>query len=302
MQLFVKDLTVIDFSYLCPIRGMVGESWIVDVMLEGGLDDQNMVLDFAKVKRTIKKTIDDVADHRLLIPTACSEVRWQQQGDRVWMDFSSQKGDMHLACPSQAFALIPTEIIDFDSVNSFLQKALREALPDNVEGIHLTLRNEVLDTPYYHYSHGLRKHDGNCQRIAHGHRSPITVFENGIATPKWDEYWADRWHDIYLGSEEDLVFVSELNLSMQTHVTDDTHYGFHYIAPQGDFQLAMPKGLCDVIPYDTTVELLAQFMAQSLAEKVPGSHFKVIAYEGVGKGAIAQSGTIKPVLAVNELS
>jgi 6-pyruvoyl-tetrahydropterin synthase len=302
MQLFVKDLTVIDFSYLCPIRGMVGESWIVDVMLEGGLDDQNMVLDFAKVKRTIKKTIDDVADHRLLIPTACSEVRWQQQGDRVWMDFSSQKGDMHLACPSQAFALIPTEIIDFDSVNSFLQKALREALPDNVEGIHLTLRNEVLDTPYYHYSHGLRKHDGNCQRIAHGHRSPITVFENGIATPKWDEYWAERWHDIYLGSEEDLVFVSELNLSMQTHVTDDTHYGFHYMAPQGDFQLAMPKGLCDVIPYDTTVELLAQFMAQSLAEKVPGSHFKVIAYEGVGKGAIAQSGTIKPVLAVNELS
>jgi hypothetical protein len=99
-----------------------------------------------------------------------------------------------------------------------------------------------------------------------------------------------------------LVFVSELNLSMQTHVTDDTHYGFHYMAPQGDFQLAMPKGLCDVIPYDTTVELLAQFMAQSLAEKVPGSHFKVIAYEGVGKGAIAQSGTIKPVLAVNELS
>jgi 6-pyruvoyl-tetrahydropterin synthase len=302
MQLFVKDLTVIDFSYLCPIRGMVGESWIVDVMLEGGLDDQNMVLDFAKVKRTIKKTIDDVADHRLLIPTACSEVRWQQQGDRVWMDFSSQKGDMHLACPSQAFALIPTEIIDFDSVNSFLQKALREALPENVEGIHLTLRNEVLDTPYYHYSHGLRKHDGNCQRIAHGHRSPITVFQNGIATPKWDEYWAERWHDIYLGSEEDLVFVSELNLSMQTHVTDDTHYGFHYMAPQGDFQLAMPKGLCDVIPYDTTVELLAQFMAQSLAEKVPGSHFKVIAYEGVGKGAIAQSGTIKPVLAVNELS
>ncbi|MCL1113142.1 MULTISPECIES: 6-carboxytetrahydropterin synthase [Shewanella] len=290
MQLFVKDLTVIDFSYLCPIRGMVGESWIVDVLLDGGLDDQNMVLDFAKVKRTIKNTIDDVADHRLLIPTACSEVRWQQKGDRVWMDFTSQKGDIHLACPSQAFALIPTEVIDYESVNDFLKKALREVLPDNVQGISLTLRSEVLHTPYYHYSHGLRKHDGNCQRIAHGHRSPVTVFENGIAEPKWDQYWADRWKDIYLGTEDDLVSVSTLTLSKQTSVSDDTHFGFHYIAPQGDFQLAMPKACCDLIPHDTTVELLADYMATTLASKVPESHFKVIAYEGIGKGAIAVKG------------
>ena len=135
MQLFVKDLTVIDFSYLCSIRGMVGESWIVDVLLDGGLDEQNMVLDFSKVKKTIKSTIDDVTDHRLLIPTACREVHWEQQGDRVWMNFSSLQGDIHLACPSEAFALIPTEVIDFDSVNLFLIKVLREALPDMFKGL-----------------------------------------------------------------------------------------------------------------------------------------------------------------------
>ncbi|QYK00217.1 6-carboxytetrahydropterin synthase [Shewanella psychrotolerans] len=290
MQLFVRDLTVIDFSYLCPIRGMVGESWIVDVLLDGGLDDQNMVLDFAKVKRTIKNTIDDVADHRLLIPTACSEVRWQQQGDRVWMDFNSLQGDIHLACPAQAFALIPTEIIDFESVNAFLQKALKEVLPDNVNGIALTLRNEIHETPFYHYSHGLKKHDGNCQRIAHGHRSPINVFENGVSAPQWDEYWSRRWKDIYLGSEDDLVEVDELELSPQTTVTDETHYGFHYVAPQGDFQLAMPKKRCEIIPHDTTVELLAEFIANTLVSEVPGSTFKVIAYEGVGKGAISVKG------------
>ncbi|MBR9729516.1 6-carboxytetrahydropterin synthase [Shewanella intestini] len=291
MQLFVKDLTVIDFSYLCPIRGMVGESWIVDVLLDGGLDEQNMVLDFGKVKKTIKQTIDEVADHRLLIPTACSQVRWQQKAERVWMDFASNKGHIHLACPAQAFALLPTEIIDFDSVNAFLHKALTQVLPDNVQGISLTLRNEALSTPFYHYSHGLKKHDGNCQRIAHGHRSPITIFENGVAMPKWDSYWAKRWQDIYLGTQEDVVDVGELELSKQANVNAQTHIGFHYQAPQGDFQLAMPMGCCEIIPHDTTVELLAQFIAQSLKALSPNSDFKVIAFEGIGKGAISSTDT-----------
>ncbi|MCH1923791.1 6-carboxytetrahydropterin synthase [Shewanella sp. C32] len=289
MQLFVKDLTVIDFSYLCPIRGMVGESWIVDVLLDGGLDQQNMVLDFGKVKKLIKHVIDDVADHRLLIPTACSKVRWQQQNERVWMDFDSKRGSIHLACPTEAFALVPAEIIDFDSVNAFLQKALRDALPDNVAEISLTLRNEMLDTPFYHYSHGLKKHDGNCQRIAHGHRSPIKVFEDGASAPEWDKYWADRWHDIYLGTEEDLVAIETMSLSPQTRATDASHYGFHYQAPQGDFQLAIAKDCCEIIPHDTTIELLAKFMADTLAAKVPGKQFRVMAFEGIGKGAIANA-------------
>jgi len=54
MQLFVDDLTVIDFSYLCKQRGIVGESWIVDVLLDGSLNEMSMVLDFAVLKSRSK--------------------------------------------------------------------------------------------------------------------------------------------------------------------------------------------------------------------------------------------------------
>ena len=291
MLLFVKDLTVIDFSYLCEQRGMVGESWIVDVVLDGGLDDQNMVLDFAKVKKAIKHTIDEIVDHRLLVPSLSSASRFEFQNDNTIVDFKSKVGSMHLLCPKEAFTFIEAKAIAFDNVIDFLKQKLSIVLPDNVKNIDLTLRTEKLDTPFYHYSHGLKKHDGNCQRIAHGHRSPVTVYENGEESLRWNQYWAKRWTDIYLGSEDDRVPVNNLDISAE-NVADESHYGFRYMAPQGEFQLAIPKSVTDMIPHDTTVELLADYMVETLHKMHPENDYKVVAFEGVGKGAIASRNKI----------
>ena len=57
-ELFVQRLTVLDFSYLDVERGLVGESWQADIVLQGDLDAQGMVLDFGDVKKITQKLFD----------------------------------------------------------------------------------------------------------------------------------------------------------------------------------------------------------------------------------------------------
>ncbi|MGS2719003.1 6-pyruvoyl trahydropterin synthase family protein [Paraglaciecola aestuariivivens] len=289
MQLFVNDLTVMDFSYLCPERGMVGESWIVDVILKGDLNEESMVLDFGKVKKQLKYLIDEYIDHKLLVPVehAYSQVQRDDKTEMVKVDFMRpNQQSIHLNCPAEAYAFVYSEHVTMPSVSDYLKDVIATHLPENVAGIELNLRAEVIDTPYYHYTHGLKKHDGNCQRIAHGHRSKVVVYENQQPSLEWQAYWADRWCDIYIGSNEDLVELTET--AFEPSLADYTqHYLFAYESSQGRFELAIPKAETEMVDTDTTVECLAQFMADEHKRMKAQSEFTVYAYEGVGKGAIA---------------
>ncbi|PKH00274.1 6-carboxytetrahydropterin synthase [Paraglaciecola sp. MB-3u-78] len=289
MQLFVNDLTVMDFSYLCPERGMVGESWIVDVILSGDLNEESMVLDFGKVKKQLKQLIDEYIDHKLLVPVEheYSHVEHDEKSDRVKVDFiRPDNKSIHLNCPAEAYAFVYSQHVTMPSVSNYLKDVIATHLPENVAGLELNLRAEVINTPFYHYTHGLKKHDGNCQRIAHGHRSKVVVFENQQESIKWQEYWAKRWCDIYIGSTEDIVEASETVFCLP-NANSEKHNVFAYESSQGRFELAIPKAESEMIDTDTTVECLAQFMADEHKRLNSNSDFRVLAYEGVGKGAIA---------------
>lgn len=283
MILFVRDLTVIDFSYLCAKRGMLGESYIVDVELHGGLDQTSMVLDFSKVKKVIKQAIDSLVDHKLALPAANPALQLDQVGDSCVLQFDSLRGVIKMAAPQQAVVAIPTEHINEQSVGAFLVEQIMPLLPANVQQLNLTLRPEATTGFYYHYSHGLKKHDGNCQRIAHGHRSTIQIYTDGMLAPRLNKYWCERWQDIYLGTAEDQVAATDLKLLQ----AEDGDYCFAYQAAQGWFELTMPAAHCEIVPCDTTVECLADFIAMSLKQQDASKNYKVVAYEGVGKGAIA---------------
>ncbi|MTJ01262.1 6-carboxytetrahydropterin synthase [Idiomarina piscisalsi] len=291
MQLFVNDLTVIDCSYLCPQRGIVGESWIVDIVLDGNLNEQSMVLDFGKVKKQVKAIIDDSVDHKLLIPVEHSYTKVTHNDDdsSYWVDFNRDSSrSIHLFCPSDSFAFIDADTVNIDTVTDYVKAVIKQELPVNVEGLKLTLRPEQIDGFYYHYTHGLKKHDGNCQRIAHGHRSKLQIFIDGIRQPALEKQWCDKWEDIYVGTEEDIVEFSEMTLSKAAESVDEsTHIAYSYTSIQGLFELLLPRSENYVIKNDSTVECIAQYLASTISQDYVGKSIEVRAYEGVGKGAIA---------------
>ena len=167
MILFVNSLTVIDFSYLCNKRGAVGESWIVDLTLHGQLNDESMVLDFGLVKKQIKGIIDNCIDHKLAVPATLNGSLTEHADHSVLDCHFGDNYHLAMSAPNQAYCLIDADVIDEKSVTEFLINTIMPELPSNIEKIEINLYPEHSQSFYYHYSHGLKKHDGNCQRIIH---------------------------------------------------------------------------------------------------------------------------------------
>jgi 6-pyruvoyl-tetrahydropterin synthase len=277
--LFVNRLTVIDFSYLDPTRGLLGESWLVDIELDGSLDHQGMILDFGEVKKQVKQTIDREFDHCLLIPTQYPQCQIQQLEHRCEIQFQLVSGKIiRHSSPYSAIALIAAPDITEAILSRVISEKLQSVLPDNVQALRIRLYPEMTSDAWYQYSHGLKHHAGNCQRIAHGHRSRIVIYRNDVRDQALEAYWAERWKDIYIGTQSDLLE------TFQENGTECHRFG--YTANQGLFKLEIPSDRCYLIGTDSTVENLAQHIATTLKNEHPEDDFRIEAYEGVDKGAI----------------
>lgn len=275
--LFVEQLTVLDFAYLDPQRGLVGQSWIVDVELEGELDRQSMVLDFGEVKRSLKRVIDNSVDHTLLVPERAAETRVIEVGGALEVRFGSALGLIEHLSPRCAVTRLPARTIEPRAVAEHLVQLVQPVVPGSVRRVGFQLREEAITGPSYHYVHGLKKHQGHCQRIAHGHRSRIEVRTQGRRDDELEQRIAQDWSDIYLGTREDVIEQGEGRIR------------FGYDAPEGRFELELPASRVDFLETDSTVERIAEHLLNVSATRRPGAKLEVRAYEGVMKGAIARN-------------
>lgn len=278
MRLFVEQLCVMDFSWLHAERGLLGDSWQVDVSLEGEPDEQGMLLDFAEVKRQVKRMIDTEFDHRLLVPKHSPGFLMDEDSIKfVLKDGSTIE---HLSPLGAVKHIFDTEVSP-DSVARQIERELKSLLPGNIRSIDISLKPEQITGAAYHYSHGLKQHCGNCQRIAHGHRSRILIFRNGTRDEALEAEWAERLKDSYIGNRQDLQKRFERK--------GREYWVFGYQAPQGEFRLTLPADRCYLLDTESTVENIALHLLGELQASHPGEAFEVRAFEGIGKGAIAQS-------------
>jgi len=283
MQLFVDNLTNVDFSYLDPERGLLGETWLANIILHGELDEQGMVCDFGTVKKILRHWLDTELDHRLAVPIHSPNITLTESSDYIdirWQ-FGAQGEHLHTRSPRDAIALVEAETLTPESIARWCITQLKQHFPLSIARLELSFSVEPIDGAYYHYSHGLKKHLGNCQRIAHGHRSRLDIWANGKKSPELEQYWAEKWKDIYIGTRQDIT---------DTPVINGTDYmKFAYVSAQGPFEITLPKRCCYLIETDTTVELLAYHIAQQTRSSHPETFIRVKAYEGINKGAIAEA-------------
>jgi 6-pyruvoyl-tetrahydropterin synthase len=280
--LFVERLTVVDFCFLDTHRGLLGESWLLDVELTGRLDARGMVLDFGDVKRQVKLHADERYDHKLIVPSRNDTCRIDAKGSSVELAFRTEGGDRLLhRSPADALCLIDAPAVTSETVATDFVATLKPQLPANVDSLDIRLYPEITADAYFHYCHGLKHHAGNCQRIAHGHRSLIKILRDGRRDTALEAEWAERWRDIYIGSREDLV--------AEFDDGDSRYHHYLYTSSQGRFELQLPAARSYVIDTDSTIENLAQHVADRLHGEQPAHRFEVRAFEGIGKGAIGRA-------------
>ncbi|WP_108125515.1 6-pyruvoyl trahydropterin synthase family protein [Saccharospirillum mangrovi] len=281
-RLFVDHLTVLDFSYLHPHRGVVGESWIVDVELEGDLNDEGMVFDFGHVKKLLKQALDGGMDHTFVVPLALPGLTLTEtdDGERLDIEYRDANGQLKLRyqAPREAVFQLDSASVSIEAARPALEAHLNTLVPANVRKVHLRLHTEQIDGAFYHYAHGLKKHQGDCQRLCHGHRSRLEIWRDGERDTEAEQDWAQRFADVYLVTREDRLASAEPGL---------THVG--YDAEQGRFDVWLSDAQCYEMTTDTTVELIAAHLAAELGREQPQHQWRVKAFEGVRKGAIAES-------------
>ena len=279
--LFLNDFTVLDYAFVGDRGGIFGGSYFVSVELEGDLDEKDFLLDFGPAKKLLKKLVDESFDHKLLVPTGGGKARVVSGGLEI-------EGGWSYECPREAYELFPDALIDAGVLEYHLGRLAKGLLPPNVKAARFRLSApERLETgASFRYTHGLRYHEGNCQRLFHGHRNPVEVWVEGQRSPEWEAILAAEWSDAHFVALPTLKNLPELDLPLgRRRARHEGVAKVEYKSAQGVFRAKLPAARVVLVESEPSIEKMAELGATVLRDLGLKGPLRVVAFEGLNKGA-----------------
>ena len=290
-NLFYNHVTDLDYAYLDDQLGLVGNSYSVGVEFVGTVDEEGILYDFSHAKKKVKGIIDRDCDHRLIVPQGRAEFLEEE----IFMKHIFGRRQLTYRAPKQAVCSIPSSHVNKENIQSFLEQKILQEMPKNIVAVKIFLFSEHLEhgQSVFHYTHGLKQHYGNCQRLFHGHRNTLKVKVNG-ETRNDLERWLAK--DVFKGNTHFCFFENVMNKkeikkaagssSLEGILTELPVVHIEYVSGQGKFEAMLPGDHVYFLQNESTVENLSLHFASLIKSKVgPSDRVEAWAFEGIGKGA-----------------
>ena len=281
-SLFLNSFTSIDIAYFEKKEGLLGDSFLVDLFIEGSLDEQGFVFDFSPLKKQAKKIIDQFADHVLILPTLNPNLKIKKNNEQILTTlFQCERwGKIFYEAPLSSFFHLKSVNFSIDTFAKDINQLIFSWLMSNplvskrIKKTKIILKRQKKENnaSTYYYTHGLKKHNGNCQRMGHGHQGILMIYENNKRSNFLEKKITTLFSNIHICDKNSTLL-------------NNNHYTISYQATQGKFKLILPQKKCLLLEEAPTIEHITHFTIQYLKKKNPHTKYKVIMYEGINKGA-----------------
>lgn len=268
-SLFLHDFTVLDYAYMDAELGIRGDSLYVSAELSGDLDAHGFIQDFGPAKKWLKALVDNELDHKLLVPKKLAS-------------------KLQYSAPASAQVVLEANEINMPVLEDFLASLALKQAPSNIKNIKFILREDARfhSQANFRYTHGLRYHDGNCQRLFHGHRNPIEVWLDNQRATELEELLSQEWQDVHFVEASTLKNLAELDLTLGHRKPQ--HPGLakiSYDSAHGKFFGEIAASRIVVLDTEPSIENIARLAHARLREEGVSGNLMVRAYEGLNKGA-----------------
>ncbi|MCB9094413.1 MAG: 6-carboxytetrahydropterin synthase [Halobacteriovoraceae bacterium] len=293
ISLFYDHVTVLDYAYLDDHQGPIGGSKVVDVEFIGETDEEGVVYDFSYAKKKVKEIIDRECDHRLVLPSGIAK----KIDGKIHFKYSFGLKDEEIEYwgPEEALCEIPSHHVSDETLITHLENLVMKEMPKTVKAIVLKFRSEKLteEDSFFCYTHGLKEHYGNCQRLLHGHRSTLKIWVNKQRDYNLENHFTQ---DLFASSIHFCMWENVVNKKEILELEGKQPVGrlektpfveIKYTAGQGEFRARLPARIVYITPQETTVENLSIHFCQLIKEQMVDERdtVTVSAYEGIAKGA-----------------